>query len=519
VNAGVVAHAERPRLPSISSAVEATTPIVPIVIGLTAVAAVLRFVGIGHQSYWYDEAYTVNLVHHSVGRMLGLLPRTELTPPLYYCVAWVWARIFGFGEAGLRSLSAVAGVATIPAIYGVGAKLISKRAGLVAAALACFNPLLVWYSQEARSYSLLVLTATLSLLAFAYAREPRPAARRLVFWVLAAGLTLATHYYAVLVVVPEALWLLWVHRRDFRVWIAVAAAAAIGGALLPVAISQRPHASWIARWPLDRRLGQVAPQFLLGTGSPAHTILLVVGALAVLLAVALLAWRADRTERRGALLAGGIALAGLLIALGLVASGVDELITRNIILVLIPLIVLIAGGLGARRAGRLGTIGAGVLCAVGLVAVIGVLSDQYLQRPDWRAAARAIGPRRPPGAGRAILLQQYPWLLQLQVQMPGLQFMSKQGGRVDEVDVVSVPPPHTGWFCWWGSTCNVKASHVDTAIRIRGFDATGPVLHAGQFLIFRLRSPSPVRLTRSMVSRGLTATPIVWDGLLYQPGK
>ncbi len=57
--------------------------------------------GFGHQSFWYDESFTVTLVHHSPGKMLGLLPRTELTPPLYYCIAWVWVRIFGFGEAGL----------------------------------------------------------------------------------------------------------------------------------------------------------------------------------------------------------------------------------------------------------------------------------------------------------------------------------------------------------------------------------------------------------------------------------
>ena len=49
--------------------------------------------------------------------MLGLIPQTESTPPLYYCVAWVWARVFGFGEAGLRSLSALCRGATVPVVY------------------------------------------------------------------------------------------------------------------------------------------------------------------------------------------------------------------------------------------------------------------------------------------------------------------------------------------------------------------------------------------------------------------
>ena len=84
--------------------------------------------------------------------MLGLIPQTESTPPLYYCVAWVWARVFGYGETGLRSLSAVCGVLLVPVVYAAGAKLISRRAGVIAAAFATCSPLLIWYSQEARSY-------------------------------------------------------------------------------------------------------------------------------------------------------------------------------------------------------------------------------------------------------------------------------------------------------------------------------------------------------------------------------
>lgn len=121
---------------------------------LTAIAAVVRFVDIGHQGFWFDEANTALLVHFSPGRMLGLIPQSESTPPLYYLIAWVWARVFGSGEAGLRSLSAVAGVATVPVLFAAGRQAIGVGAGLVAAALAATNPLLVWYSQEARSYSM-----------------------------------------------------------------------------------------------------------------------------------------------------------------------------------------------------------------------------------------------------------------------------------------------------------------------------------------------------------------------------
>ena len=90
--------------------------------------------------------------------MLSTIARTESTPPLYYALAWLWAKLFGHGEAGLRSLSAVVGTLTVPVAWRAGGELFgAARAGLVAAALVAVNPYFVWYSQEARSYSLLVL--------------------------------------------------------------------------------------------------------------------------------------------------------------------------------------------------------------------------------------------------------------------------------------------------------------------------------------------------------------------------
>jgi hypothetical protein len=78
------------------------------VAAFTVVAAMVRFYGIGHQGFWFDEANSARLVRFSPGKMLGL-PQSESTPPLYYSVAWAWARVFGHDEAGLRSLCAVAG--------------------------------------------------------------------------------------------------------------------------------------------------------------------------------------------------------------------------------------------------------------------------------------------------------------------------------------------------------------------------------------------------------------------------
>src|SRR6478672_870461 len=142
--------------------------------GLTLAGALLRFATLDVQSYWLDEVATVNILRHGFGDMLSAVSAGESTPPFYYIVAWVWSKVFGTGEVGLRSLSALLGTATIPLVYVLGRRVAGRVAGLAAAALCAFNPLLIWYSQEARSYALMVFLIGLSLLAFiAVLEQPR----------------------------------------------------------------------------------------------------------------------------------------------------------------------------------------------------------------------------------------------------------------------------------------------------------------------------------------------------------
>jgi mannosyltransferase len=491
-------------------------PAVLAVAALTVLGALLRFYRLGHQGFWFDEGNTVLLVHLSPGKMLGLIPQTESTPPLYYCVAWVWARVFGYGEVGLRSLSALAGVALIPVVYGAGATLVSRRAGVIAAALAACSPLLIWYSQEARSYELLALLTSVSLLAFAFARTA-PTPRAVTAWVIACALALATHYYASLVVVPEAVSLLYVHRRTRPVQIAVGVVALCGLGLIPLAISQQStgRANWIAHAPFGRRLGQVVPQFVAGFDGPAHSLLEPVAIALVVLALVLLLTRSEDHGRRGALLAGGIALAGFLISLALVMVGFDDLLTRNLLAIWAPAAVLVAGGLAAARARAVGLLATVALCAIGVVTTAGVAFDRNLERPDWRVVASALGTRAPAG-GRVILVQHYRDLLPLSLYEPRLRFWpGRRAIPVRELYIVSFTSPPSAGFCWWGSACNLWPSRIQASYPVAGFRAVSKRREL-QFTILRLEASRAVRLTPAAVSEVLTATNFRNDELLIQ---
>jgi mannosyltransferase len=450
-------------------------PRVMALAGLIVLGALLRFYRLGHQGFWFDEGNTAQDVHFTLGQMLTLVKHYESTPPLYYGVAWVWSRVLGDTELGLRSLSALVGLLAVPMAFAAATKLVSRRAGLIAAALVAFNPYLIWYSQEARAYSLAVLLTAASLLAFAYARSD-PSRRHMAFWVIASGLALTTEYYSFLVILPEALWLLYLHRRRRAVWASMAALAVWGAPLLWFAISQNGtgHASWIAPIPLGPRLGQIIPQFLVGYGGPTLSVLQRVAEAAALIGLVLLFTRTERPARSGALLAGAIAVIGLIVNLILIAGGLDDLITRNAISLWMPAGIALAGGLAATRPRFLGLALTVILCGIGVTTTGAVAFDRTLQRPDWRRLARVLGPGPAPGGARALVVQRYRTLLPLSLYMPGLRSLrpgpepgTVSQATVSELDVVAIEAPRV-YLCWWGAACNLNPSSL-RSYRVRGF--------------------------------------------------
>jgi 4-amino-4-deoxy-L-arabinose transferase-like glycosyltransferase len=375
--------------------------------GITVLAAVLRFATLDVQSFWFDEAATVGVLDRSFGGMLEAVPRGESTPPLYYVIAWLWSRPFGLGEVGLRSLSALLGTVTVPVAFLAARELAGARVALWVAALAAVSPFLVWYSQEARSYALLVLLGGLAVWLFArLLRAPR--ARDAALWALVAALALATHYFALFLVAPQALWLLLAAPRRWTLP-AVGAVGLAGASLLPIALDQQRAelAGFIDDGSLAVRAAQVVKQLALGFDSPVEPVTAATAVAIVVAGVALALWRGRRHV--GIRVAAILGLAAIVLPVGLALGGTDYLLTRNVIPAWLPLAVVVVAGLtgaGGRReeepalARRAGTATLALLAVLGLVSTIGVAFVGEWQREDWRGAARAIGPP----AARAILV-------------------------------------------------------------------------------------------------------------------
>jgi mannosyltransferase len=410
--------------------------------GLTALGIAVRFASLGVQAYHHDEVITAaRVIPGGFTEMLGEVKGSESNPPLYYVLAWGWAKVFGSGEVELRSLTALFGAATVPVAFLIGRELASNRAGLIAAALVAVSPMLIWYSQEARSYALLVFFGALALLFFARALRTRDG-RDLGLWALASALALCSHYFAVFAVAIEAIWLLVALRARWRVVLpALLGVGAVGLALLPLILAQvnPTHIGWIDHSPLSTRLFETGGSFLIGeTGhviaqSPRERFALI-PALLIGVALLLAALRGSGREKRAAVLGLALGVGVVLLASGAALAGRDYVVERNLLPALIPLILAAAVGFGASGARRLGIALATLLCAYWLAFDVYVARTPNLQRPDFREVTERLGaPARP----RAIVT----WTL----AADGVQFYLGHPSRrkyrgklpIREVDVIS----------------------------------------------------------------------------------
>ena len=172
-------------------------------------------------------------------------------------------------------------------------------------------------------------------------------------WAACAALGLATHYFVAFVLLGELVWLWRAAPRDRRLAAAVGLVAVVGGALVPLAITQRaqPVTPTTSRTRASApRSCQIPKQLLLGYASPHQALTAGLAALLLLVgAVVPLALSAPVRARAAWPLATG--LVAVLVPVVLAVCGVDFLDTRDLLPALPPL--LIAAGIGFAGWGEL----------------------------------------------------------------------------------------------------------------------------------------------------------------------
>jgi mannosyltransferase len=465
---------------------------VELVIALTLLGAIVRFATLNVSSVELDESATLILVRHGFGGMLSRIAHGESTPPLYYYLVWGWTRVFGAGTVGFRSMSALIGTITIPVMYLAGRE-ISPRAGVWAAALTTVSPSMFFFSQEARTYGLLVLFSAAAFVAWQRSLR-EPSARHLAAWGVLSGVALLAHYFAAFLFVSEALIL--IRRLGWRrVWAPAGGVVLVGLALSPLAYAQRTEnkTSWIEGLSLPRRVAESIKMFTVGVYGPLVLFALVLAVAISLAAVVLVLRRGSERERGGARDAALAATGAIAIPLVLAATHlVDVYDGRNVLAFWVPLAVLIAIGLGTANARRDGALLGGALCAIFLALLVSAIAIPKYRRDNWRGAAQSLSK---PSGSRLIVAESHA-IDPLSVYMGTLSAVKAGVPAVREVDFVAlrhlrtVGPPQAA----------VVPSTAPT-----GFQPAG-ITRTETFAIARFRASTPTAPSLSELVRASRIT-------------
>jgi len=124
------------------------------------VGLLLRLISI-NQSLWLDEATTALAAKMPLADIFTKFLPGDFHPPLYYLLMKGWGSLFGLSEISLRTPSVIFGILTIYFIYLIAKKIFDNKTARIASILAATSGLLIYYSQEARMYSLAAFLATL----------------------------------------------------------------------------------------------------------------------------------------------------------------------------------------------------------------------------------------------------------------------------------------------------------------------------------------------------------------------
>ncbi len=391
--------------PQTSSGQSAWTWVSVLTVALLAAAAcVLRFLFLARKPFWFDECFSVEVARLSWHDFVRLLWWREANMSLYYALLRGWLH-FGFSPFLIRSFSVLASLAALPAVFWLGRRFFDRRVGLIAVALMSCNAYAIRYAQEARSYALFLLLATLSS-AFFIEWLRQPSRRNRWGYILASVLTVYAHFYALLLVAAHWLSVRGLEARQDsgarvtvpsgmrRVWIG------IGLAVLPLLAFAGKTGAGPIRWIARPGLHDVLDFWEHLAGNDGLPLLLLLAA-ACLAAVLPLRGRLLRMGTGWEVWRLQFLLVWLLfpVALTLVLSLARPVfLARYLIFCLPALIILTAAGLASlRKAWMMGV----CLAAMLLLSLQGTLSyydhDFDLERDGSEAAANYIYDHAQPG--------------------------------------------------------------------------------------------------------------------------
>lgn len=222
---------------------------------LLLAGAVLFIGGCFQNSQWFDEAYTVGLMHHSLPGVL-YWATFDVHPHLYYVLLKLFTLLFGTSLPVMRLFSALGSILFASLGYTHLRRDFGKAVGFWFSFCAIFCAQTLAYSLAIRMYTWAALFVTLAAI-YAYRMATRPDKRRnRVLFLVFALCASYTHYFGLFAAAMMQLLLLLRTRRrreSYRFWMvnsAILLGAYLPGIVVFLLQGAQGGAMWIRiEWP------------------------------------------------------------------------------------------------------------------------------------------------------------------------------------------------------------------------------------------------------------------------------
>lgn len=168
---------------------------------LLFIALIFRLFNLNYEGLWNDEI--INALNsspgHSFGDIIAIL-KWDYHPPLHFLLSHYWSILFSYNDTSLRLLNVLIGVWAVFSVYKLAKVSFNEKVAFYAICLAVLNCYMIQYSQEVRSYGLLILLSNYSFIYFFKLMKEEFDLKNSIWYVITTTALVYTHFYGFLIV-------------------------------------------------------------------------------------------------------------------------------------------------------------------------------------------------------------------------------------------------------------------------------------------------------------------------------
>jgi len=176
--------------------------IILLVISLVVLGFSLRVYDLTKESLWLDEHESIRWANLTISKIIQPSEGGIRDIPLYNITLHYWVSLFGDGEFSVRFLSVIFGILALIMLYKIASLLFDRTTGIISLTIMALSTYHIYYSQEARRYSLMLFLAIASFyFLIKVLRERKKTAT--IYYVISTVLLLYTHIFGVFIVIAQ----------------------------------------------------------------------------------------------------------------------------------------------------------------------------------------------------------------------------------------------------------------------------------------------------------------------------